>query len=271
MERLLELLAGELEQERNLPSQVARHLNATYGISRDAVGAFLEQELERLEDYEIDLILSPVFTPTLKDQAIFAPLLGKSGLTGAAIDALIQQLVARGTVAKLSADDGEPHRLRLREVSVARYVQRLRLDGEIADGLYDLILKVVPETDRAMVLAVARRAVWSSEPRAELLKHYLQRAAAAGELRSEDVVILLRLVEMYEPGNLVEFQSRLPAWIEGVRQEAVAASQPKPFFNERVEDMHGGGRDQRRAVDARGGARDAELEAYRRLLRIVSS
>jgi hypothetical protein len=157
----------------------------------------------------------------------------------------------------------------LREVSVARYVERLRLEGHIPEKLHSLILSAVPEADRPMVLAVARRAVWTPA-RGELLHQYLQRATASGEYRLEDVIALLRLAEMYEPADVAELQSRLPGWIEAVRQEASAAMQPKPFFNERVEDMHGGGRDQRRGVDPRAAVREAELESYRRLLQIFS-
>jgi hypothetical protein len=271
MERLFELLARELERPRDLPAQVARHLHATYGVSRDAVGVFLEKELEGMEDYEIDLILSPVFTPSLNDQALFAPVLGKESLATNDIAALIQRLVDRGTISPLQSEGGQTHRVRLREVSVARYVERLRLDGQIPQSLYELILSVVPEADRPLVLAAARRAIWTTSSRGELLSQYLQRATAQGEYHPEDVTSLLRLAEMYEPGDVSELRSRLPGWIEALRQEASAAGQPKPFFNERVEDMHGGGRDQRRGVDRRAAERDGELESYRRILRVFAT
>ncbi len=271
MQSVVDLLSAELERPRALPGQVARHLNATYGVSRDAVGEFLDRELEGLEDYEIDLILSPVFTPTLNDQALFAPALGGQGLAPADIAALVQQLVARGTVTPLVTDDGQTHRLRLREVSIARYVERLRLDGAIPEDLLGLILKDVPEGERGIVLAVARRAVWTLPSRTNLLNDYLQRATASADFRSEDLLTLLRLVETYEPRDLPEFQSRLPGWIEAVRQEGAAAAQPKPFFNERVEDMHGGGRDQRRGADPRAAAREAEWKSLQRLAGSLSA
>lgn len=270
MERLIELLADELERPRDLPAQVGRHLNATYGVSRDAVGAFLEQALEGMEDYEIDLILSPVFTPALKDQAIFAPVLGRAALTTKEISALIQGLVDRGTISPLQTDDGQTHRIRLREVSVARYVERLRLDGQIPEPLYQLIMTVVAEADRPLVLAAARRGVWTSSSRGEILAEFFRRATALGEFRPGDVTTLLRLTETYEPADAAELQRRLPDWIEALRLEGNAAGQPRPFFNERVEDMHGGGRDQRRGADPRAAERELELESYRRLLRIFS-
>ena len=53
MSSLLETLAAELR------AQVANHLSGTHGIDRDAIGPFLADELPKLEDYEIDLALSP--------------------------------------------------------------------------------------------------------------------------------------------------------------------------------------------------------------------
>ena len=72
MTPLLPMLAAELEKPRPLPPQVIKHLAGTYGVSRDGVSEFLLTQLGTLEDYEIDLVLSPAFTPTLSDQAVVA-------------------------------------------------------------------------------------------------------------------------------------------------------------------------------------------------------
>ena len=97
MPELLEPLAAELERPRELPAQVIHHLSGTYGIEREAIGPFLVNELPKLEDYEIDLALSPVFTPTLQDQAVFAALLGRESVPTAEWPGLMKQLVARPT------------------------------------------------------------------------------------------------------------------------------------------------------------------------------
>src|ERR1019366_1507247 len=106
---LLETLAAELERPRPLPAQVVNHLSGTYGLDRDAIGPFLINELPKLEDYEIDLALSPVFTPTLHDQAVFADLLGQESVPAAQWPALIQQLGVRPTRAQLVTADGQTH------------------------------------------------------------------------------------------------------------------------------------------------------------------
>jgi hypothetical protein len=57
---------------------------------------------------------------------------------------------------------------------------------------------------------------------------------------------------------------------EHLGQESVSlliglASGPKPFCNERVQDLHGGGRDQRRLENARIIAKQRELDFLARL------
>ena len=80
MVKLLETLAVELERPRELPPRVVKYIGGTYSVEYEAVGSFLVDELPKVEDYELDLILSPVFTPKLTDQAVFAELLGTKSI-----------------------------------------------------------------------------------------------------------------------------------------------------------------------------------------------
>ena len=111
MLHLLETLAAELERPRAVTVQVVDHVLGTYSIDRDALGSFLSTELSKLEDYEIDLILSPLFTPTLQEQAVFAELLGEERVPPQQWPALVQQLVSRPTRARIVTEDGQIHLL----------------------------------------------------------------------------------------------------------------------------------------------------------------
>src|SRR5262245_7060300 len=97
---ILETLATELERPRELSARVLNYIEGTYSVDKDAVGVFLVQELPKLEDYEVDLILSPVFTPKLADQSIFADLLGSDPIPREQWPGLVQSLVARPTYAQ---------------------------------------------------------------------------------------------------------------------------------------------------------------------------
>lgn len=268
MSPLLELLTAELERPREVSAQVIKHLVGTHGVAREAIGAFLIAELPKLEDYEVDLILAPLFTPTLKDQAVFAELLGQTSVTAGQWPALTQQLVTRPTVARLVTEDSVTHPVPLREVTVERFVHRLRLEGVIADDIFQMIGCLPQATDRALLKAIARRAVWANAGRREILSRYLESAGAA--FRSDDAVALLKLVETYEPVDMAELVARIPQWQQVLRQE-INESGAKPFFNERVEELHGGGRDQRRGDNSRVAAKENEQAFLERLEKLLGS
>ena len=247
---LLATLATELEQPRPLLPQVVKHLCGTYGLERDAIGVFLIEELPKLEDYEIDLILSPVFTPSLRDQSVFAELLGQDTVPSDEWPGLIQHLVSRPTRAPLVTEDGRSHTVPLREVTVERYVHRLRLGASIPASLFELLSRRAPADDRPLLKAIARRAIWESDARRDILGRYLAAAIGTEHYRSDDAVDLLKLAETYEPADTADLLRRIPHWEQVLRHEINLASNPKAFFNERVEELHGGGRDQRRQDNA---------------------
>lgn len=270
MLQLLETLAAELERPRELPAQVVNHLSGTYGLDRDAIGTFLVNELPKLEDYEIDLALSPVFTPTLPDQAVFAERLGQESVPTPEWPGLIQQLVARPTRAHLVTADGQTHSVPLRDVTLERYVHRLRLDATIPGPLFKLLDHLEPASDRPLLKAVARRAVWENEARREILARSLTAVAGGEAYRLDDVVELLKLAETYQPANVADLLARIPHWQQVLRQEINESGGGKPFFNERVEELHGGGRDQRRQNNSRITAKENERAFLDRLQQMLA-
>jgi hypothetical protein len=243
---LLATLARELERPRPLLPQVVKHLCGTYSLERDALGPFLVEELPKLEDYEIDLILSPVFTPSLRDQAVFAELLGQDAVPSEEWPGLIRHLVSRPTRSPLVTEDGQSHTVPLREVTIERYVRRLRLGATIPASLFELLSRRPPAEDRPLLKAIARRAIWESDARRDILGRYLAAAIGTEHYGPDDAVDLLKLAETYEPADTADLLRRIPHWEQVLRHEINLASNPKAFFNERVEELHGGGRDQRR-------------------------
>src|SRR5262245_11456154 len=118
MQQLLETIAAELERPREISPQIYRHLEGTYGIDRSGTAAFLKEELPRLEDYEHDLILSPLYTPRLPDQAVIAAILGASSVSREEWPALVWKLAERPIHASLVSMGGQTYSVTLREVSI---------------------------------------------------------------------------------------------------------------------------------------------------------
>jgi len=268
---ILEVLIAALERPREITAQVRNHLTGTYGLTREALGPFLDRELPKLEDYEIDLILSPLFTPTLDDQSPFAERLGVAAVPVAEWPGLIARLVSRPTRAPLVTEDGQTHLVALRVVTVERFVHRLRLDATIPEPLFKLLVTHPSAADRPRLKAIARRAIWSREARREILIRYLLNSSTAGpHAAGDDAVALLKVMETYEPADRGELLAQIPHWQQVLRQEINTGPGAGRFFNERVEAMHGGGRDQRRQDTGRRHAQEDELAFLERLQRLLA-
>ena len=265
---LIDTIAAALERPRDITPQVAKHLDGAYGIERDAIGAFLEDRLPKLEVDEHDLILSPLFTPKLADQAVVAELLGSRSIPKSDWPALIEELVNRPTVAHLITSDRQTHAVTLREVSIERYLKRLRLDGTISEPVLKLIAQV-PAADHPMLKAVARRAIWESGARGEMFARLLTQSIADGSYRLKDAVDLLKLTEDYQPADAPALLARIPRWIKLLEEEINTAGGPKPFFSQTVQQLHGGN-DQRQSDEARTEAKRIELAFLEHVQRILS-
>lgn len=268
MPNLLETLAAELERPRDLTPQVIKHIIGTYEIEQEGIGEFLLNKLPTLEEYEHDLILSALFTPKLAHQAVFAELLGSRSIPKNEWPELIQKLEMRSTQAQLITSDGKKYSVRLRAVSIERFVHRLRLDGTIQDSILKLIDRT-PAADRPLLKAVARRAIWEQDGRREILARYLWKSLADGTYALRDAVEVLRLAEDYQPADPPALLARIPRWIGLLEEEINSASGSKPFFSRAVQEMHGGN-DQRQLDETRTLAKKNELAFLLRLQLLIA-
>ena len=272
MESIPELLATALERPRELSRQIVDHLQDTYELERHQIAGFLRDRLGSLEDYQVDLALAPAFTPGFDDQAEIAGVLGVESIPRSDWPGLVATLVARPTLGSLIVPGGEVCRLPLRPVTVERFLFRLRLDGTVPPGVRPPLEGVASPATRAPLLAVARRPIWESGERAAILARFLlaaQGVAAGGIV--EDCTALLKVVEAYEPEGIPQLLARIPGWIQALGDDLQSASGPKPFFNERVQELHGGGRDTRSREDQKRAERERELDFLRRLKRALQA
>jgi hypothetical protein len=247
------------------------YISGTYGIDHDAIGTFLVDQLNQLDDYEIDLVLSPVFTPKLSDQAVFAEQLGGNSVPRDEFPSLIEQIVTRPTYAHLITPDGTAHRVKLSGVPIERYIHRLRLEGSIPEAILNLLDSVSASNtaDRPMLKAVARRLAWSTPGAQEILARYLTNAPQRGGYALADVTDLLDFMESRKPVDLADLLARMPGWQKALRDQIDVGSGGQPFFHDDIRFMHGGARDQRAEGDSRMSGKERELAFLVRLEKIL--
>jgi len=266
--KLIDVIAAELERPREITGQVFKHIDGAYGVERDAIPAFLTQELPKLEDYELDLILSPLFTPKLPDQAVIAEFLGAESVPREDWTVFIRQLANRPTIAQLVAGDRKSYPVPLREISIERFVYRLRLDGTIPASIQQYIQKA-PAADQPMLLAIARRATWEHDGRREFLERFLQASLADGSYKLADAMELLRISEDYQPTDAQALLSRIPAW-QRVLEEEIHSPGPKAYFSSAVQQLHGGSNN-RQKDEARLLQKQNELAFLKHLQQVLTA
>ncbi len=270
MQKFVDLLAQELEKPRPLLKQVVDHVASRHEVSRDQLGGFLDKDVKELEDFELDLLFSAQFTPTLVDQAAFSGLLDDGPLSRDQWDGVVKSLEARPTVAHLVTEDGATHGVQLTDVSLERFVRRLNLDIEIPEALAKLLGSMPPKRDRDLLKAVARRPGFRTAGQRDILFKFVLRATSEDDYDLEEILLLLELMDTYKAADVADLLSRIPHWLEVLENEATAAGQPKPFFAERVRELHGDGRDQRRTDNSLIGRKKRNMEFLKRLDAVLS-
>ena len=265
MQKFVDCVARELEKPRPILKQVVDHASSRHDVSRDEFGPFLENVVGGLEDVEIDLLFSPQFTPTLVDQAAFSPTIDEERLSEDRWSDLTAALTERPTVARLITEDGVEHAITLTDISIGRFVTRLNLDAEIPEPLAKLLESMPPAEDRDLLKAVARRPCFRRDSARDVLFQFLVKTTADDAYSLADTLLLLELMETYKPADIADLLWRIPHWLDVLENEVTAAGQPKPFFAERVQELHGGGRDQRHADGSLIDRKKRNMEFLKRL------
>ncbi len=270
MDRFVDAIARELEKPRPLLKQVADYITSRYMVARDGMGEFLESEVEKLEEVDLDLLFSPQFTPTIEDQAAFSDLLDGGTVSSDQWPEIIIRLERRPTTARLVTEDENVHKVVLRDVSIERFVNRLNLDRGISDQLAKVIDSLAPTENRRALKAIARRPIFKDGGKGEILFQYLVKSTADDFFTLTDALELLRILETYRPSDSADLLERIPKLLEVLELEVSAAGQPKPFFADRVQELHGGGRDQRKQDNSMVGRKKAEFALLIRLQSVLA-
>ena len=130
LDQLTDRLAALLRRPRALPPQTQRQLAQHLAEHRSSsVASFLMGAADLLEEYELDVLFAPVFTPTLDERAEVADLLFHWRPTAPQLDAIVPKLCAEVGHAVILLPDGTTAKLALHEVMAERFVRLLRLDA----------------------------------------------------------------------------------------------------------------------------------------------
>ncbi|MBI4716092.1 MAG: hypothetical protein HY760_09200, partial [Nitrospirae bacterium] len=200
--------------------QVLQHVTAHYGVGFDQVPAFLSEKFPAMEDYEVDLILSPIFTPRLDDQARFSDLLEENTVSPDELNGTVSLLSRKGLRTTLRYG-GETLSLPLHSVSISRYVRLLNLDAPVSRNLFQRIDRSVPAHERQRVKALARDRAWQRPEHEAIFTAFLEAFQERGTFAFEKVEFLTGFVRTNRPGSIREMADHLDHLIDAYKNDEV--------------------------------------------------
>lgn len=239
-EVVYELLKKDLCAPRVLLEQVLTYINDQYGYPGTELANFFSEKFPTLEDYEVDLAFSPQYTPTEHNRLEYIPALGGHHFSVSEL-ALLKNRIneLRLQTAFTTPDNDTPVTVPVHEVFAERYINLLKLDQKLPEGLYPKILALTPRESHNEVNLFARDDVWHNEQKRLILEAFLAISHALGNFSTMKVSFLTNFVRTYRPASLMDMERLLDSLIKScqVDMENVAG---RGFHDEYLKAMNVG-------------------------------
>lgn len=248
---ILGIVRAQLVRPRLLSVQEAGAFVDMLGVE-DPLDGLASEDFFRLEPFEIELLFSPLFTPTSQDVEACEPALPPAGMPDADVAKVVSSLAAEALRFPLSFGQREEMAPVSEEV-IERYVRLLHLNAGIHATLVPVLEQVVSgwmvaasrakkdgergaaDADRWGLFSLVRSAVWQTDKRTSLLKSCLEAMLETSTVRLDKVRFLTDFVRSYRPVGEQALVNALFHLVEAYHQD-----QEHPIYNQQLEHYQGG-------------------------------
>ena len=218
---IFEVLKGDLTAPRTLLPQVLNEINDRYTYDQARLAAFFTEKFPKLEDYEVDLLFSPQFTPAEHHRLAYIPLLGSAALDSDTVKQLKQQLAQEEGLHALlrTPDETVEVSVPLHEVFIDRYVNLLKLDSPLPEGFYAEMSRLVPTESRNEANLLGRDAIWHDPVRQQMLLAFLQIFHQRSNFSTVKLSFLTNFIRTYRPTAFSDLPRQFESLIESCRKD----------------------------------------------------
>ncbi|MBY0451166.1 MAG: hypothetical protein K2X01_11135 [Cyanobacteria bacterium] len=227
-ETLLELLKQDLSAPRELSAQVMHVIVDQFGFAEESLAAFFAEKASTLEDFELDLIFSPLFTPSTADRERYVRVLGPDCLQATDLHHLSEALVSLGEEGNLQAQlalslsAGPVFSMPLKDVMIDRYLHRLALDKTLPAEVFAVIADpatALQEPDKAALNVLGRETVWQTRERYTLLIAMIQVSLARNTFSIDRLRYLTDFMRTYRPASAFDLPKQLESLIRSCESD----------------------------------------------------
>ncbi len=196
-QKLFNVVRDLLLVSRTLTAKTATAIIIRLDVD-DAVVGLESDSVAGLEEYEAELLLSPLFTPSNDDRALCEGALSPSGITRDVQEELLLQLsqakIACPVIYGLTTGS-----LDLPDIIIERYIRLLGLTTQVSEPIVELLEAVVTTDDRNQAFSLARRPVWSSSKNCDVLAVCLEKMQTKNSFSVNKMDFLTGFVRTYRP------------------------------------------------------------------------
>ncbi|MBF0460408.1 MAG: hypothetical protein HQL87_03340 [Magnetococcales bacterium] len=199
----------------------------------DPLDGLCLEVLTAREPFEVEWLLSSLFTPTPQEMEACEAALPLAGLTDAVVEALVTALAAENLFCPVSYGHRE-QAVPVMAVVIDRYVRLLHLNAAVHPLVCALLETGIGGADRLVLSSLARRPVWHPESRARLLCRALRVMAERGTFQLDKVRFLTDFVGSYRPQDEAGLLQALLGLVDAYHQDG-----EHPIFNQQLEHHQG--------------------------------
>ncbi|MEO5351108.1 MAG: hypothetical protein H7836_15920 [Magnetococcus sp. YQC-3] len=245
---ILDSVRAQLRSPRVLSVRVGGAVCSMLNVDDPLDGLALDLLTAR-EPFEVEWLLSSLFTPTYREREACEAVLPLEGIAEGVIETLVTALSAEKLFCLVSFGHRE-QQVPVLPVVIERYVRLLHLNAGVHPLLLPLLRTWESVAERLSLTSLARRSVWQTESRAHLLRSALQAMGERGSFRVEKVRFLTDFVGSYRPSDETHLLRALANLVEAYHQDNA-----HPVYNQQLEHYQG--------ENIRSRYCDSEVKAFR--------
>ncbi|WP_130470789.1 hypothetical protein [Candidatus Magnetaquicoccus inordinatus] len=245
---LLSCVRNELTRPREMPVRVGSSVCSMLDV-RDPLDGLTREILQQRELYEIEWLLSPLFTPTEQERERCEVALPLSGIDADTEERLQLILAAEGIYCAIRYGHRE-RPVPVMPVVIERFLRLLHLQDGVNPLLLPLLQAWPEETERRVLTSLARRKVWQKDHWAQIFLLLWQAMVARESFDLAKFRFLTEFITSYRPKNQQELLHALTNLVDAYHKD-----HEHPVYNQQLEHYQGG--------NIRSQSCGPEIKAYR--------
>ncbi|ABK44438.1 hypothetical protein Mmc1_1930 [Magnetococcus marinus MC-1] len=205
----------QLQEQRLLGVKMAGQLVAQFDVE-NPLDALDRATLAQMEEFEQELLLSPLYTPDDSHKLACEPFLPVAGLSPTEERQLVATLVAQG-VQGVGAFEERSGPIDLPEIVIERYVSLLGVGRAIPPAVEDLLVELAQGKALLQGRRVARERVWDRPEALSLLCQCLQQSGEKHSFSDDKMGFLAEFIRTNRPASLDELLQQIINMVESYR------------------------------------------------------